>query len=249
MTSTEALRVCAVLPKSRTLSSPDHVHPKPLTPFSIVDILSKPTIQRSHVHRSLSREMSWSVRVQERSALSALQELTNKTFRALDINTAQTPAGRDDPAVFVPKNQLRKRRKARTAFTSQQLCELEKRFLYQRYLSPADRDHIAQQLGLTNAQVITWFQNRRAKLKRDLEEMKADVESAKALGNVSTLIEPRRSGQGTRGVSGPGATSQRDHGQKLVHKLQLSPAGSHSDHTSQHSSEEDEGDMEIDVDD
>lgn len=57
--------------------------------------------------------------------------------------------------------------------------------MYQKYLSPADRDQIAQQLGLTNAQVITWFQNRRAKLKRDLEEMKADVESAKAAGTVA----------------------------------------------------------------
>ncbi|KFQ90496.1 Transcription factor LBX1, partial [Nipponia nippon] len=72
----------------------------------------------------------------------------------------------------------KKRRKSRTAFTNHQIYELEKRFLYQKYLSPADRDQIAQQLGLTNAQVITWFQNRRAKLKRDLEEMKADVESA-----------------------------------------------------------------------
>jgi homeobox protein LBX len=59
----------------------------------------------------------------------------------------------------------KKRRKSRTAFTNQQIYELEKRFLYQKYLTPADRDEIAQTLGLTNAQVITWFQNRRAKLK------------------------------------------------------------------------------------
>jgi len=30
--------------------------------------------------------------------------------------------------------------------------------------------------------VITWFQNRRAKLKRDVEELKADMKAAKALG-------------------------------------------------------------------
>jgi homeobox protein LBX len=34
-------------------------------------------------------------------------------------------------------------------------------------------------------QVITWFQNRRAKLKRDMEELKKDVESVKVLSAVS----------------------------------------------------------------
>ena len=71
----------------------------------------------------------------------------------------------------------KKRRKSRTAFSNHQIYELEKRFLYQKYLTPADRDEIAQSLGLSNAQVITWFQNRRAKLKRDLEELKADVKA------------------------------------------------------------------------
>ena len=42
------------------------------------------------------------------------------------------------------------------------------------------------------AQVITWFQNRRAKLKRDLEELKADVAAAKALGSEpSTAVLDR----------------------------------------------------------
>uniref|UniRef100_A0A8C3S717 Homeobox domain-containing protein n=1 Tax=Chelydra serpentina TaxID=8475 RepID=A0A8C3S717_CHESE len=92
-----------------------------------------------------------------------------------------SPAGRDPLGAFGPRPASKKRRKSRTAFTNHQLYELEKRFLYQKYLAPADRDHLAQRLGLSNAQVITWFQNRRAKLKRDLEEMKADVESLKKL--------------------------------------------------------------------
>ena len=81
-------------------------------------------------------------------------------------------------------NSAKKRRKSRTAFTNQQIYELEKRFLYQKYLTPADRDEIASQLGLSNAQVITWFQNRRAKLKRDIEELKADVTAAKVIGSA-----------------------------------------------------------------
>ena len=88
--------------------------------------------------------------------------------------------------MFGKHSNPKKRRKSRTAFTNQQIYELEKRFLYQKYLTPADRDEIAQHLGLTNAQVITWFQNRRAKLKRDLEELKNDVVATKQLVTTNT---------------------------------------------------------------
>jgi len=60
--------------------------------------------------------------------------------------------------LFNSRQQAKKKRKSRTAFTNHQIFELEKRFLYQKYLSPADRDEIAANLGLSNAQVITWFQ-------------------------------------------------------------------------------------------
>lgn len=58
---------------------------------------------------------------------------------------------------FSSKQPPKKKRKSRTAFTNHQIFELEKRFLYQKYLSPADRDEIAAALGLTNAQV--WCQS------------------------------------------------------------------------------------------
>ena len=56
--------------------------------------------------------------------------------------------------LFATRPQPKKKRKSRTAFTNHQIFELEKRFLYQKYLSPADRDEIAAALGLSNAQVI-----------------------------------------------------------------------------------------------
>ena len=83
----------------------------------------------------------------------------------------------------------KKKRKSRTAFTNFQIFELEKRFLYQKYLSPADRDELASTLGLTNAQVITWFQNRRAKFKRDEEEVKKDLDTSKLIGIHKSLLD------------------------------------------------------------
>jgi hypothetical protein len=84
---------------------------------------------------------------------------------------------------------LKRKRKNRTAFTANQIFELEKRFSNQRYLSPHDRDRIAAELSLSTAQVITWFQNRRAKQKRDIEEMKNDVTAAKSLKIIDSDID------------------------------------------------------------
>ncbi|XP_032409789.1 transcription factor LBX1a [Xiphophorus hellerii] len=160
---------------------------KPLTPFGIDDILSKPCAKRSRPLPTSQRESGPSDRppLGPSSPLCALEELASKTFRGLEVSVLQAAEGRDGQGLFGRRNAPKKRRKSRTAFTNHQIYELEKRFLYQKYLSPADRDQLAQHLSLTNAQVITWFQNRRAKLKRDLEEMKADVQSARAAGAVA----------------------------------------------------------------
>ncbi|XP_076461894.1 uncharacterized protein LOC143294327 [Babylonia areolata] len=122
------------------------------------------------------------------SPLDALMAMTSKTFEGLDAPDSADARRRDQAALFGKHAPPKKRRKSRTAFSNQQIYELEKRFLYQKYLTPADRDEIAHSLGLTNAQVITWFQNRRAKLKRDLEELKNDVTAARKHPVHKTLI-------------------------------------------------------------
>ncbi|XP_062620568.1 homeobox protein ceh-30-like [Saccostrea cucullata] len=61
---------------------------------------------------------------------------------------------------------IKKQRKARTAFTDQQLHSLEKHFSRQKYLSVQDRMELATKLGLSDTQVKTWYQNRRTKWKR-----------------------------------------------------------------------------------
>ncbi|XP_077350101.1 homeobox protein GBX-1 [Lithobates pipiens] len=59
-----------------------------------------------------------------------------------------------------------KSRRRRTAFTSEQLLELEKEFHCKKYLSLTERSQIAHTLKLSDVQVKIWFQNRRAKWKR-----------------------------------------------------------------------------------
>ncbi|XP_058066010.1 homeobox protein unplugged [Anopheles bellator] len=63
-------------------------------------------------------------------------------------------------------NESSKSRRRRTAFTSEQLLELEREFHAKKYLSLTERSQIATSLKLSEVQVKIWFQNRRAKWKR-----------------------------------------------------------------------------------
>jgi len=55
------------------------------------------------------------------------------------------------------------RKKARTTFTRSQLTQLEENFRRQKYLAATERSAVAAKLKMTDAQVKTWFQNRRTK--------------------------------------------------------------------------------------
>ncbi|KAM6066920.1 NK1 transcription factor-related protein 2 [Chlamydotis macqueenii] len=83
------------------------------------------------------------------------------------------PTGRpEEPAS--PRGPRRRRteagcgkpRRARTAFTYEQLVALENKFRATRYLSVCERLSLALSLSLTETQVKIWFQNRRTKWKK-----------------------------------------------------------------------------------
>ncbi|XP_026208044.1 hematopoietically-expressed homeobox protein hhex [Anabas testudineus] len=76
------------------------------------------------------------------------------------------------PLLWTPfiQRPLHKRKGGQVRFSNDQTIELEKKFETQKYLSPPERKRLAKMLQLSERQVKTWFQNRRAKWRRLKQE-------------------------------------------------------------------------------
>ncbi|KAI5739908.1 homeobox protein CHOX-CAD2-like [Diaphorina citri] len=68
------------------------------------------------------------------------------------------------------EGKTRTKDKYRVVYSDQQRLELEKEFHYSRYITIRRKAELANSLGLSERQVKIWFQNRRAKERKQLKK-------------------------------------------------------------------------------
>ncbi|XP_055586053.1 homeobox protein HEX homolog pha-2 [Uranotaenia lowii] len=96
-----------------------------------------------------------------------------------------------------------KRKGGQVRFTPQQTQSLERRFSNHKYLSPEDRRHLAMQLKLSDRQVKTWFQNRRAKWRRANNGGHSSAESAVDMESTDVNKNVMKSGGSSNSHNDP----------------------------------------------
>ena len=76
-----------------------------------------------------------------------------RTRRVKRTSTSEKPTSPDE-------------KRPRTAFSGEQLARLKTEFAENRYLTERRRQQLSRDLGLNEAQIKIWFQNKRAKIKK-----------------------------------------------------------------------------------
>ncbi|XP_037607764.1 ventrally expressed dharma/bozozok antagonist [Sebastes umbrosus] len=116
---------------------------------------------------SLQHQTSHSNQVTEAGFSSGTEEETSGYES--EGGRSVSPTATADCSSTSPASPLSGRR-PRTAFTAEQISSLERAFKRNAYLGTQDKAELCKKLNLSDKQIRNWFQNRRMKLKRTVQD-------------------------------------------------------------------------------
>ncbi|XP_036603726.1 pancreas/duodenum homeobox protein 1 [Trichosurus vulpecula] len=187
-------------PYPGALSALEQGSPPDISPYEVPPITEDPGVSHLHLHHpsQLPHPHQQTIPFTDGIESGTLEEPSRiqLPFPWMKSTKSHAWKGQWTGGSYVVEPEENKR--TRTAYTRAQLLELEKEFLFNKYISRPRRVELAVMLNLTERHIKIWFQNRRMKWKKEEDKKRSGVTGAGAGGKEPEQDCVVSSGEGAK---------------------------------------------------